>query len=436
MSESSRLKIMVSAYACEPNKGSEPGVGWHWVLQMAKYFELWVLTRRSNQKNIEIWLDQNKELEQLQYIHFNFYDLPRQLTLWKKKMRGVRLYYNIWQLGANKHITRIMKNNNISIFHLLTYGNALWPISRFGQKQFFIWGPTGGLDIIEPEYTRYYSYKSRFIEWIRRIAVRSLKLNYGFISRCKNVNLILCKTRYAINSIPIKYRDKAMICTDVAADIIPRYNQNERVNKTINYITVGKLDAWRGFDLVIEAFSRAYKKNSSIRLKIIGKGSEFSKISQIISEFKMEDFITMTGEISLEEYKIEMISCDVVINGCLKEGAVTNAFDCISYGKPLICVDTGGYTRYFTNGYAIVLPRVGRDELIDLLTLSILRLTEYEQRRILSLEIQTQAEKISWDTKGKEIKDIIMESITAHKSSVDFNKSNKGKITNERYRAG
>ena len=40
-----RLKIFVSAYACEPASGSEIGVGWHWVLEMSKHFELWVLTR-------------------------------------------------------------------------------------------------------------------------------------------------------------------------------------------------------------------------------------------------------------------------------------------------------------------------------------------------------------------------------------------------------
>ena len=31
-----RLKIFVSAYACEPDLGSEIGVGWHWVLEMSK----------------------------------------------------------------------------------------------------------------------------------------------------------------------------------------------------------------------------------------------------------------------------------------------------------------------------------------------------------------------------------------------------------------
>ena len=45
MSENaSKIKIFVSAYACEPGKGSEIGVGWHWVLEMRKYFELLVMT--------------------------------------------------------------------------------------------------------------------------------------------------------------------------------------------------------------------------------------------------------------------------------------------------------------------------------------------------------------------------------------------------------
>ena len=30
------MKILLSAYACEPNKGSEPNVGWNWALGLKK----------------------------------------------------------------------------------------------------------------------------------------------------------------------------------------------------------------------------------------------------------------------------------------------------------------------------------------------------------------------------------------------------------------
>ena len=34
------MKILISAYACEPGKGSEPGVGWRWVNGLAGRVEL------------------------------------------------------------------------------------------------------------------------------------------------------------------------------------------------------------------------------------------------------------------------------------------------------------------------------------------------------------------------------------------------------------
>ena len=63
-----KLKIFISAYACEPNLGSEIGVGWHWVLEMSKYFNLWVLTRKSNKENIENWLKNNSEFNKINFI--------------------------------------------------------------------------------------------------------------------------------------------------------------------------------------------------------------------------------------------------------------------------------------------------------------------------------------------------------------------------------
>ena len=90
-----KLKIFVSAYACEPGLGSEIGVGWHWVLEMSKHFELWVLTRESNRSTIEPWIALHPEYAG---IHFLYFDLPKWARFWKKGLRGVRTYYNIWQL--------------------------------------------------------------------------------------------------------------------------------------------------------------------------------------------------------------------------------------------------------------------------------------------------------------------------------------------------
>ena len=170
----SKLKIFISAYACEPNLGSEIGVGWNWVLQMSHYFELWVLTRHSNKATIETWLDTNPSYKN---IHFIYFDLPYYLRFWKKGMRGVRLYYNIWQWCTNSLVKKTMESHSIKIFHHLTYGNSLWSVSNYGKKQFFVWGPTGGTETIDSDYSKHYNLKGRIIESLRRL--RGTKKQYS-----------------------------------------------------------------------------------------------------------------------------------------------------------------------------------------------------------------------------------------------------------------
>ena len=156
-----RLKIFVSAYACEPGLGSEIGVGWHWVLEMSKYFELWVLTRESNRNRIESWIKEHPEFAGIHFIH---YDLPKWARFWKKGLRGVRIYYNLWQMLTNIIVERTMKREGIKVFHHLTYGNALWRVSSYGQRQCFIWGPLGGLETIPREFSEHYTLRWRIVE--------------------------------------------------------------------------------------------------------------------------------------------------------------------------------------------------------------------------------------------------------------------------------
>ena len=47
------MNVLLSAYACEPGKGSEPEVGWQWALQMARFHNVTVLTRTNNRAAIE-----------------------------------------------------------------------------------------------------------------------------------------------------------------------------------------------------------------------------------------------------------------------------------------------------------------------------------------------------------------------------------------------
>lgn len=392
-------KIFVSAYACEPNMGTEIGVGWHWTLEMSKYFEVWVLTRKSNQANIEKWISESP----VQYdIHYIFYDLPKALRFWKKGLRGVRTYYVLWQKLTNRIVKKTMRENDIHIYHLLTYGNSLWPASSYGMKQTFIWGPTGGVDSISCDYTKYYPLKSRLVEWVRRTMVKLLPLNMGFQKRCKNADLIFCKSTSMYDAIDEKYQDKAMLFTDVAVEP-HQILSAEKKHPGVKYIVVGRFDPWRGFDILIEAFGKAVQTNEEISLEIIGDGKDRVRLQQIVKKLGIENHVAFAGKIPIEKYYEKMAACDVVVNSCLKEGAVTAAFDALSFGKPLIGIETGGYTRYFKDSYSIIIPKLGRTETINNLCDAILKMSDTETRESMSREAMRVKNAYVWENKGAEI---------------------------------
>lgn len=397
---SKKDKIFVSAYACEPGLGSEIGVGWHWVLQMSRFFELWVLTRESNRHTIEPWVEAHPEYRN---IHFLYYDLPRWARFWKKGLRGVRTYYNLWQMMTNRIVKRTMQANGIKIFHHLTYGNVLWRVSSYGQKQFFVWGPVGGLETIPAEYSRHYQRKARIVEWLRRTVVGLLPVNRGFVKRCKQANLILCKTEITRNLIPAKYRGKSVLFTDVAVENLrERSGADSTKGETTEFITVGRLDAWRGFDLVIESFAKAAERHPHLHLTIVGKGDDRERLAAIAERLHVASKITFTGKVEMQEYYSLLAKADVVVNASLKEGAVTVSFDSMAMGKPLICLDTTGYTRYFSNDYAVVIPRRSRNEVIEEMSKAIALMCDEERRKETGRKAKKAGATFSWDARGDE----------------------------------
>ena len=66
-----RLKVLIPAYACTPCKGSEPGVGWGFVSELAKHHDLWVIVEEEKfRADIERYLVEHPEFRR--YVNFFF----------------------------------------------------------------------------------------------------------------------------------------------------------------------------------------------------------------------------------------------------------------------------------------------------------------------------------------------------------------------------
>ncbi len=141
-----RLKVLVSAYACEPGKGSEPEVGWNWVKQIAIRNDIWVLTRKNNQESIECELKHNS----IPNAKFIYIDLPRWMRFWKKGQHGIHLYYYLWQIYAFFKAKKLYRIIPFDLAHQVTFVCDWMPSFLALLPIPFIWGPIGSQRVPKP----------------------------------------------------------------------------------------------------------------------------------------------------------------------------------------------------------------------------------------------------------------------------------------------
>ena len=133
------MRILVSAYACEPGRGSEPGVGWHFAEEMSKRHSLTVVTRANNRPAIE-----RSGENWTKNVSWVWYDPPKWLTFWKRGGRGVQLFYLLWQIGVARHVRKTLRLDDFDLVHHVTFGKYWIPsfLGSFGPP--LVFGPVGG----------------------------------------------------------------------------------------------------------------------------------------------------------------------------------------------------------------------------------------------------------------------------------------------------
>src|SRR5690349_9410175 len=88
-----RPKVLMLAFACEPDVGSEPEVGWRWACEMCRYADITVVTDEGHREPVLAWLKKHTKEESIPKFHF-FGPGPRASCLFR--WFGYRGYYPWW----------------------------------------------------------------------------------------------------------------------------------------------------------------------------------------------------------------------------------------------------------------------------------------------------------------------------------------------------
>ena len=351
-----RKKILVSAYACEPGRGSEPGVGWNMVKAITKENTAWVITRTKYKESIESEISKNPNAN----AHFIYTDLPRALAFWKKGQRGIRTYYYLWQLWAFWKIRKYRRHIHWDLSHHVTFVNdwlftflSLLPIP-------FIWGPIGAHPKIPDGLaaSRIQQFKDSL-----RITFQSMMRNLDplFWICCRRATLIVGISEDVFKRGPLrltpKKRQRIHTAIGIERSILRNnecYENPDEIIRPLKAISVGRLIPIKGFHLAIEGFANYLQAGGEGELEIIGKGKELSRLKELVRELSIEKHVRFTDWVNRNELIDRLEAADVFLYPSFESGGIV-VLEAMAAGIPAIVSDIGGPGEFVANANGIVI---------------------------------------------------------------------------------
>ena len=338
---SGKLKILVSAYACEPGRGSEPGVGWNWARHFAREHDTWIITRANNRPAIEAALAR----EPLENAHFIYYDLPRWARFWKHRSFGLRPYYYLWQAGAMFAAKRVARDVHFDLAHHVTFVKYWTPsfISLLGTP--FVWGPVGGGESAPRAFRSGFSMRGKLYDAARSIArgIGSADPFVALTARKATVGLATTEDTAA--------RLRALGCRDVR--IFPEAALNEedlarlsaasiRREARFRMISLGNLIHLKAFDLSLRAFALFLENGGTGEYWLVGDGPERRRLEALATKLGIAASVRFLGMQGRAKALELLAQCDVLAHPTLHDSGGWTCLEAMAAAKPVVCLELGG----------------------------------------------------------------------------------------------
>ncbi|WP_019504089.1 glycosyltransferase family 4 protein [Pleurocapsa sp. PCC 7319] len=338
------MKILLSAYACEPNKGSEPGVGWHWAKEIAHMgHEVWVITRANNQAVI----DEALSLDPRSNLHFVYYDLPIWVRHWKKIPGGVYLYYLFWQWGAYRVAHSLTQKVNFDWVHHITFGVLRMPSFMAFLGIPFICGPLGGGENAPQTLRSSFPLRGYILDWLRDLSNWLIVINPLLQAMYQRSSIILCKTKETKAAIPQSHQDKCRLCLEIGIeppnkDCQKLEAKNPRTDGEFRLLYVGRLVYWKGLHLGLQAFAQFQKQMPNSRLTVVGKGMDEAWLHRMAEKLEIDTAIDWIDWMPQKQVLQLYSQHDVFLFPSLHDSSGNVVLEALSHSLPVVCLNLGG----------------------------------------------------------------------------------------------
>ena len=263
--------------------GSEPGMAWNWVSNLAKFCELYIITEGEFREKIEAVMP---TLEQGKNMHFYYNPVSEEIRkmCWNQGDWRFYKYYREWQWKTYLMAKEICSSEHIDVLHQLNMigfrePGYLWKLSKENGVP-FVWGPVDAKDKFPVAYLDGASLKTKLFMRLKNF-LTGIQLRYSgrVLKAARQASVVFSASSNSQRSFKKYMRIDSPLLNETGCYVQEHPVTDKSQKETFDVLWVGKMDFRKQLALALQTMASI--GNNKFRLHIVGGGdSAFYQIGR------------------------------------------------------------------------------------------------------------------------------------------------------------
>lgn len=389
------VNILLGAYACLPNAGTEPGNGWNWATHLARRgMAVTVLTRADGRDQIEAYQRDHP----IQNLEFVYVSVPEKYF----RSRSV-MHYMFWHWSAVKVAKALHRIRPFDIAHHVTYASLHVPTQLWRLGVPTVFGPVGGGQIAPASLLGYLRDAARS-ERLRTFVTRALPYSPFHRRSIQKMGAVLAANVDTTSLVRAMGRPDVNEMFDVAiaeSFMPPTPPHLPERSSTLRLLWVGRIVPRKGLPIALDALAQV---KGSVTLTIVGESPDEGKLRNEIADRGLTGRIHWAGQrLPWPQVKEMYLRHDALLFTSVRDTSGAQLLEAMALGLPVITLDLHGAKEIVPPDAGIKVPvnSVGVARDLAAAMESFARLTA-EQRAAMSLAAWTFASQNTWSARAEQ----------------------------------
>ncbi len=348
-------KILISAYACIPDRGSEEGNGWNYSSIISHQgYRVWCITRNVGQKQIDAKMTSCPNPN----LTFVYVTVPRWIDdVYDKGLFGLYFHYIYWQWAAAKVALTLHKKHAFDLVHHVSYTSLQLGSFLYRLNCPFIYGPVGGGQEAPGAFRHYF--KQYWVKERLRSAVSKLMLrvNPGCYESVRRADYVLSwneDTTRMIHKLGRRHGvDK--VFGGIDKHFIPTEPMHRPARRVLELLWVGRLMPRKGLELTLHGLSKV-DPACQVHFTIVGDGEMGQYVSEYIRQYGLEKRVTWAGNVPYTDLKAYYANADVFYFTSLRDTGPGQLMEAMGYTLPVVTLHLHGQAELVNDSTGIRVP--------------------------------------------------------------------------------